>query len=87
VTGLSLQAWGGSPWWVCRRKPRRLPNYDPTRPLILFRHESERCTVVGGRFEITDFKIDQSGYVERFRATFEQRCAGSSATLWAQVDG
>ncbi|MFC0677946.1 hypothetical protein ACFFGH_08845 [Lysobacter korlensis] len=60
--------------------------YDPARPLLFFQHESGRCSVVSGRFEISDVKIERSGYVERFRATFEQRCAGSTATLWGQVD-
>ncbi|GHA72851.1 hypothetical protein [Cognatilysobacter bugurensis] len=60
--------------------------YDPSRPRLEFQHESQRCAVVSGRYEITELKFEQSGYVERFRATFEQRCAGSDATLWGQVD-
>lgn len=60
--------------------------YDPARPRLMFQHESQRCSVVSGRYEITDIKVERSGYVERFRATFEQRCAGSTATLWGQVD-
>lgn len=59
---------------------------DPALPYLEFRHDERRCEAAGGRFEITDIATDPSGYVERLSVNFEQRCAGSTATLWGQVD-
>lgn len=64
-----------------------LPSVSRTlaQPGLNFYGNDGACESVEGRFEIDEIRFAAFGYVERLRAHFEQRCDGSTATLWGDV--
>lgn len=56
-----------------------------SEPRMHFGGDGRWCERVEGRFEIESIRFAAYGYVEHLRANFEQRCNGSTATLWGDV--
>lgn len=57
----------------------------PDEPGMHFRGDGRSCNRIEGRFEIEAVTFGSDATVEHLRAKLEQRCNGTSATLWSDV--
>jgi hypothetical protein len=63
----------------------RWPFQPPGEPGLDFSGDGRGCNTLTGRFEVHDALFGPLGYLERFRATFEQHCEGAPASLFGEV--
>lgn len=63
----------------------RWPFQVPSTPGLDFSGDGRGCNTSTGRFEILEAVYAPFGYVERFHATFEQHCEGSTPALFGEI--
>jgi hypothetical protein len=54
-------------------------------PLLAIRGEARSCNGATGRFDVLEALFGAGGRVERFHASFEQRCTGSTAKMVGEI--
>lgn len=59
----------------------RYPFQTPGEPGISFVGDGRGCNTATGRFQVFESVYGPAGYVERFRADFEQHCEGGTPAL------
>jgi hypothetical protein len=99
VSITNFQQTGNSFWWSIdfaapRGQPltpgtyeaaRRYPFQPDSQPGLSFSGSGRGCNTLTGRFVVTDIQIGPANSVDRFAASFEQNCEGSSPALRGEV--
>ena len=63
----------------------RYPFQGPGQPGLSLSVDGRACVTLTGRFEVLEATFGPNGYIERFHATFEQRCDGGPVALFGEV--
>ena len=61
------------------------PFQGPGQPALSFSGEGRACATLTGRFDVLEATFGPNGVIERFHATFEQRCDGGPVALFGEV--
>lgn len=96
---VSVSVWTDSTWWNLDfaapagaalvpgvyEGATRYPFNDGAEPGLSLSGDGRGCNTLTGRFEVLEAVYGPFGYVERFRATFEQHCEGGATAAWGEV--
>ena len=63
----------------------RWPFQAPNQPGLSISGDGRGCNTLTGRFQVMEAVYGPFGYVERFRASFEQHCEGATAALRGDI--
>ena len=63
----------------------RWPFQGPGQPGVSITGNGAGCNTVTGRFDVLEVVFGPNGYIERFRARFEQHCEGAAPALRGEV--
>jgi hypothetical protein len=84
--GLDLRAPSGQPLVPGEyENATRFQVGDPSLPQLAFSYDHRGCNVITGRFDVLEATYGPGDHIQRFHATFEQHCEGSTAALYGEV--
>lgn len=63
----------------------RYPFQGPGQAGLSLSGDGRGCNTLTGRFDVLEATLGPNGVIERFHATFEQRCDGATAALIGEV--
>jgi hypothetical protein len=58
---------------------------DPSLPQLDFSYDHRGCNIITGRFDVLESTYGPYNYIQKFHATFEQHCEGSTAATYGEV--
>ena len=63
----------------------RFQSGDPSLPQLDFGYNHRGCNIITGRFDVLEATYGPYNYIQKFHATFEQHCEGSTAATYGEV--
>jgi hypothetical protein len=63
----------------------KYPFQGPGQPGLSLSGDGRACVTLTGRFDVLEATFGPNGVIERFHATFEQRCDGGPVALFGEV--